>query len=124
MPQPAWPKVKEGYDVHERASKDDWDESKARRLSSWKAQYNPHLLNRKAIELLELHCIEHGILLSEKPKENRYYLDCREYFNDARVVVGYNDQKEAQYVYVKWTQKGFHGYPVTLEYLRKKGVNR
>src|SRR5262245_8150597 len=129
MPLPDWPKMPQPYDVHRRATERDWEISNAKRWSNppvGKAQYNPFLLDREGIAELELYCIENGQILTpmgEDRKQYNFYLDCRSYFNDDRVEIGYSEGDKVQYVYVKWSEKGYHGYPATKRYLRSKGAS-
>jgi hypothetical protein len=128
MSLPNWPKVPLQYDLHRKADAQDWIASQARRRSLppiHKAQYNPLILDLAGIAALELHCIENGTILTplgSNQKQHNFFVDCRPYFNDPRVEIGYCDGDKTAYVFVKWNEEGYHGYPATIAYLRTKGA--
>lgn len=131
MPLPNWPMRPANYEDHKAAGTTHlWDSSKARKLSMTppsKAQYNPHRLKGQAIIDLERACIvpERAVsnLNNTALKQHKFYVDCREYFQDPDFIAGYCDGEFTPYVLVKWCSSGFfHGQPATVAVLKRHGA--
>lgn len=96
-----------------------WPQTGTRQGSGQKrpARYHPRL-SIAEIRDLEMSTVSREFEV-DCPKDNE-----RHYVRDVGDIVGASNQKQTNYILVKRHQSGpVHGYPVTVEELRRKGVS-
>jgi len=113
-----WNKSPANYRVHKKASKQQWDQSRAvRSTKGGKAQFNPYTYRTyDLIHALELRCIDEGTSIYDGG-------DLKTYYMEDEMLVGASKGEKTYLVFVEWHKRdGFHGRPISRQELRTKGV--
>ncbi len=103
---------------HRRVSVRDWDSGEVHKRTAEPesdSQYDPHLRDADVLRL-ERNCIAKGILYRDSGHKKCYYQHVGRFVGSCHGLL-------ADYIHVEVTNNTFHGYPITIDELRRRGVN-
>jgi hypothetical protein len=104
---------------HRKSNKRTWDRSMTRAMTAERdetSQFDPYLTDQE-IATMELDCIQgQGHLISDRCHKKTYYRKMDR-------TIGASAGESTPYIFVEYVNSGLvHGWPITWEQLRKKGV--